>query len=122
MTANESIVAVRLATREQVASRDWYRWYPESHRIDIARSHPVDRLLDEFRRGGFDVSLSVVDESRWVPISTFQDMMTHRAFSVFRLTDPADHRRLSEKMLRDTSRTDDVWFSYEMSWLIARPR
>jgi hypothetical protein len=120
--AAEGVVGVRVGTREQVAARDWYFWYPKARAIDISRSPTRDELVAAFENGGFDVALSFMDESRWLPITTFQDMMLHRAFSSFRLIGETEHAEQSELMLKDTSSMGDVWFSYEMSWLIATPR
>lgn len=122
MTSADSVVAVRFGTREQVKSRDWYRWYPESQEIDIDRNPSGERLLKDFEAAGFSAKLYPADESRWIRASTFQDMMIHRAFSAFRMIDPEMHAKRSEAMLADTATLTDVWFSYEMSWLIAHPK
>jgi hypothetical protein len=116
-----TIVAIRLGTREQVQARDWYRWYPEAHQIDIERSPSGADLVAAFHDGGFRTVASAVDESRWLPAPVFQDMMAHRAFSGFRMATGSDHAELSRAMLRDTSSNANVWFSYEMTWLIAQP-
>ena len=116
----DGVIGVRFGTPEQVATRDWYRWYPEAREIDVERSPALNALLPSFQEAGLTCEVRVVDESRWIPTHVFQDMMANRAFSSFRLIDQSLHRRQSEMMRTQTSGRSHSWLSYEMTWVLAR--
>lgn len=122
LSDSSTIVAARVGTREQVAARDWYQWYPEAREIDIRRSPSVEELETAFESAGFSLTKTSVDESRWLPQRVFRSLMLNRAYSSFRLTSDVLHEQQSQSMLHDTASRQYIWFQYEMTWIIAKQR
>jgi hypothetical protein len=118
LLAQGSVLAVRLATREQIPGRSWAKWYPEAREIDEGR-HPgiveLDAALKAARLSGY---VREIDESRSMSVARFRMLLANRCFSSLYLMSESGHQRGTEEMLRATQGLRHIWWEHPMTWLV----
>lgn len=121
LLAEQAVLGVRVATREQISHRRWFSWFPEARDIEMARHPSGEDLLSCLVPADLDGRLHRVDESRWVDIDQARRLLQGRAFSSLHLVDEGTHNRRAAQFFDYLGGRPRLWFDYEMTWLVARP-
>jgi SAM-dependent methyltransferase len=118
MSAANSAIAIRLCTREQVANRSMFRWYPAARQIDMDRHPSLHQIEEAIHDLNLSLRLQIVDESHWLTRESYRSLLASRSFSSLHMMDEAEHWRGTAQMLRDTKDMSHIWLDYPMTWAV----
>ncbi|TQS43799.1 class I SAM-dependent methyltransferase [Cryptosporangium phraense] len=121
-SAPRGVLALRIATREQVHARPWYQWYPDALAIDLMRHPSKAELMKYLHDAGYDAYSREADESRVMSAHELGEMLEAQSFSALRLMDGHAFGEGVRRMRKDLRRAGDVHFDYRLTWTIARLR
>lgn len=119
LLAHDGVLAFRTPSHEQLATRDWYRFFPRARFLDIKRHPSLSFLEVALNVRGFSVTPIFVDETQIISSKKFLEMFDNRVFSVISLLPESEYQDGICKLRADVELRENVLLDYKMSMILA---